>query len=1292
MSLILLFFVVILPLILYGFLRTKNVQTYLAGKVTTYLSKELKTDIHITGIDVSWFLDVVLEGVYVGGQDHDTLLFAPKIILDVDKLHYRRHDLNINSITLDRAFFSLNRKMTDSTYNIQYLLHYFASSDTTTNPNRKPWKVYVKGVSLRDSRFRLNDAHQPDTLKGVNVAHLDLNHINLILKDITINNDTITTRIEQVALIDKSGFRIVKMNAAVFFSSKQITLKDFNLRTTYSNIETDLSFRFDELADFNDFVDKVDIKAYLLPSDVDMKDLVYFVPEMKGMEEHLIIDGEVEGKINNLKMKDFRFEYGTFTRFRGNIRLKGLPDIEETFIQLVIKEFNTTHYDLNNISLPGGAKLSVPEQIVQMGNIRVKGNFTGFFNDFVSYAQFNSEIGSVFTDLSLKSNAKEGNIEYSGNVKAKEFNIGQLLGQKDLGKCNLEATLTGSGLSLDNLILNIDGIIDSIYFKNNNFREVRISGGFINRTFSGNLMVRDNRLEMDFDGSVNLNKIHPVFDFTALIKNASLNSLNLTHSDSVMSIATNLTAHVEGIDPDSITGSLRLDSTTFRMNRSRYFMNRMDFSVTPVENGAKNILLNSDFVDASLNGSFTWEEILPSFKNMIAGYLPALFRNQNLEPVKNNPRFVFKALLKNTDPFSRMFLPIVKLAPRSELHGTYNPSENITAFHADAGWIDVSGVHLSGWSMDASFSAGKMGIKTACEHLDLSDSLGLDRLVLESKAGNDTVSFSVNWQNENQKVKNSGDLKGYLSLIQHDIYRFHFNPSKTIVNDSLWIIPDNNLVTIDSTSIRIDNLLFVSGSEKIKLDGEISPDPQKPMDISLDGFDLSNFDILTLDQDVDFDGLISGKIEVRNLMKIPIISTNLTVHGLAFNKDKLGNAVISTNWIPDMKAVYARVDIIYRGNIGESKPLQLDGYYYPDKRDNNLDFNIKISDFKLRTISNFLSAFTSKFTGYATGDLTLKGSFAKPVLTGKVNVKRGLIRIDYLNTEYSFSNEVEFGRNFIGLNELVAYDSLGNKATIEGKIYHDYFYRFRVDITVKPNNTLVLNTERADNDLFYGRGFASGNVHIHGPVDNIVIDITAKTCKGTQVYLPINTTMDVSENAFITFTNARTDTVHRLHQQLVDDTGIGVNFDLNVTPDASIKIFMPFDMGNIKTTGSGKLKLLLNTRGQFNIYGDYRVKDGSFLFTLQNVINRYFEIQQGGTIMFSGDPYDTQLDLRAQYVIDVPLTGLRLSADQLQNLKKKIPIRCIIDLKGNLFNPELTFKIATSEKDPPRSIPITSSK
>ena len=96
-------------------------------------------------------------------------------------------------------------------------------------------------------------------------------------------------------------------------------------------------------------------------------------------------------------------------------------------------------------------------------------------------------------------------------------------------------------------------------------------------------------------------------------------------------------------------------------------------------------------------------------------------------------------------------------------------------------------------------------------------------------------------------------------------------------------------------------------------------------------------------------------------------------------------------------------EIIYTGNIGKSKTLEVLGTYYPNRQENNYNIGFSLNNFKLNTLQPFLKSFSSQLQGEATGKARITGSKEKPQLLGEINLHRTQLKIDYTNVVYALA-------------------------------------------------------------------------------------------------------------------------------------------------------------------------------------------------------------------------------------------------------------------------------------------------
>jgi hypothetical protein len=170
-----------------------------------------------------------------------------------------------------------------------------------------------------------------------------------------------------------------------------------------------------------------------------------------------------------------------------------------------------------------------------------------------------------------------------------------------------------------------------------------------------------------------------------------------------------------------------------------------------------------------------------------------------------------------------------------------------------------------------------------------------------------------------------------------------------------------------------------------------------------------------------------------------------------------------------------------------------------------------------------------------------------------------------------------------------------------------------------------------------------------------------------------------------TFQNTLKDNV----SNKLDLTGITLDFNLDITPDAQFEIIFDYTSGDIiRGRGNGDLQLQLDTRGEFNMFGPFEFEQGGYNFTLYDIINKDFTIKRGSRITWYGDPYAATLNISATYEqlasFGPILTNQDLAA--LPQLRRKYPVDVLLELKGPMMSPDIEFDIVTS--DLPQSIVV----
>ena len=130
---------------------------------------------------------------------------------------------------------------------------------------------------------------------------------------------------------------------------------------------------------------------------------------------------------------------------------------------------------------------------------------------------------------------------------------------------------------------------------------------------------------------------------------------------------------------------------------------------------------------------------------------------------------------------------------------------------------------------------------------------------------------------------------------------------------------------------------------------------------------------------------------------------------------------------------------------------------------------------------------------------------------------------------------------------------------------------------------------------------------------------------------------------------------------------------INVNPQAELQLLMDAATKDyITLRGSGMLQVSYYNKGSFDMFGTYRVTEGTYGLTIQNVIRKNFTFTEGGTIIFSGDPYDANLHLQATHIVNgVSLSDLNVG----QSFSNMVRVKCLMNISGQPSQPILDFDL-----------------
>jgi len=1244
-------------------LQFKPVQTYFAQKAASYLSKELdyKNTISIKSLYLKPFKSIVLEDLLVLDEQKDTLLYMPKFLVDLNKLSIDERIVNVNTVQLNNGKFFL-KDYKDSTSNLDVIINYFDSGPTTPKKKKKPYNITFDRIILNKIAFKYKNYKIKDTVqKHVNFEDVSLTELSGIFEGLDTKDHLAKAKIKNLTFREKTGFYLKNLSAETTIDSNKIELVNLLLVTNQSRLTNYYQMQFKSFRDFNHYIDNVRMKAIFKDSHLSSRDVAFFAPELEDMHLDLDIDGQISGLVGDLRAKKLSLKAGKATYIKGDYVIKGLPKWKETFMDLKIDLAGTNRADLDEVikGITGKKTSDIPVLVNKFGNINFNGSFTGFQNDFIAYGEFKTKLGRLVSDVNMKIDKRDVP-SYAGNVKTFDFDIGTLLDEKSLGRISSSLNVKGRGTALKELSENLKGDVQYIDFNNYRYTNVKVNGTLEKKYFDGKLSINDKNVKLVFDGNVNLNPKLPVFNFNANISGAKLKALKLL-KDSLM-VDAKFSTHFSGTNLNNIEGNLSINNIRLENPKGVYNID----SVRLVANGTgvnRNLTINSDILDASIKGEYDLNSIGSYYKAIAKTYIPS-FKTDIIK--YKNQIFHFNLNIKKFEPVAQIFSPGLKLDEGASFSGDFDSRNNTATLSGFIKNLKYKSIVVNNIILDENTTPQQLQLIVTSDLVQLNDSLFIKDVNISNILRNDSLAFNVKLSNTDEA--NQLDLNGLVEFTknQDTTARLSILPSILKINNENWRIQDKVRIAFNNDKTLIENFDLSNGIQEITVNGLVSGDPKDLLQIGFKNFSLKTLNPFTKGAGIKLSGNVNGNTNLYGLLKATKVSDNIKIDSLNFNDVYIGNLTDTSSFNNELNMVKVYTQIKADG----SETFKLKGGL--DLKQKEIDLQVKMNESKLAILEPFVKKLVSNLKGNISSDLTIKGKFDQPVINGSVTLDRGQLMVNYLKTVYVITDRMNVENSVINLDNFKLTDLEGHEALATGEVNLNNIDDPTLNVTINANNFMALNTTARDNSVYYGRAYGTGVFKFNGPTSKMKIDIKAKTEKGTVFNLPLNSSETVSDKDFINFVSRDTT---KMVKKSTNFDGLMLTFKLSIDPNTTANIYTT--LGNLSGKGNAELNLNINSFGDFEMSGDYIIETGSFDFTAQEVINKKFEIRQGGTIRWTGNPTAAQINIKAIYALRANLNELFKAAnrDASSNANQRVNTEVEMGLSGLLLKPDIKLDI-----------------
>ena len=1048
-----------------------------------------------------------------------------------------------------------------------------------------------------------------------------------------------------------------------------MVFSDLQIETLASIVKGQLQLDY-QRKDLKSFSEKVQVSGFFVNSNLDLDEFSLLYDEF-GANQKVEFSTSFSGTLENLLFEDFNLNNSRNTSIIGSLRFSKLfaPSSDNFELDGKFEKISSNYEELVAL-LPRVLGNTIPSGFKALGRFNLSGQANVTKESVKAVMDVNTNIGDFFIDLNLYEIELIDNASYTGEIRFTDFNLGKAIGEPMIGLVTSSLRIDGSGFSKENISSDIKGVIDSFVFRGYDYSKLQLSGVVMNKVFNGQLDTADTNLKLNFSGLVDFSGAENIYDFSALIDYANLNALQLVARDQISILRGEMFVDMKGSSLDDAYGVLSFKDALYENQNDRYEFKDFEITSDFNLNRTRTIQVNSpEIVNGSLKGKFRINDLPDLIRNSL-GDIYTKF-NPFLVIDDQYLNFNFKIYSK----IMELFYPDIKLGPNTSVKGRLESDPNKFKLTFKSPTIEMD-----------HFYADKIKVQLINDNPLFNSYIEVDSLAtkyynasefsLINVILNDTLYVKSEFKG-GEESKDIFDLNLYYTTNEANKSVIGVKKSTAIFKEIPWLINSSqdgpNTITFDRDfkEVLVDNLMMSFADEEIRLNALVESSGNSSLDLEFKDVDISK--VTPSIKNLKLDGNLNGSLNVSKTQSIYLPKSSLTIDDFKVNDFNLGS--FKSNIQGNQSLTNYDVSVSLKEDDNES--LSVVGTFDVSGPNSSLALDISFSDFILNPLNPFGADVITNIRGGISGFASVSGRLEKPQIDGLLVLNNGGLAIPYLNVGYDFADATVINlekQSFIFDQAIINDVDYQSKAYLNGGISHNNFSNWSLDLNIDSDRLLVLNTIEQDESLYYGTALVDGDINISGPTDQLFIEANVGTSQGTIFKIPLNDSEILSESSYVNFLSPDQKLAQSAVQAFeIDDVkGLEMEFNMDINDNAEIEIIIDKQTGSsIIGRGNGSMLAQINTKGKFQMFGDFIVLSGIYNFSFGRIIQKKFKVVKDGTIAWDGSPLNADINIKALY------DGINVNPSTLLDnpINQSIPTEVEVHLTGQLEKPDLNFDI-----------------
>ena len=1289
--------VAVLYLALYILLSVPPFQRAVKNVAQEELTKMFGSEVTIGDLSISPFNEVVVHGLKVVDKSGKQCLGVETVGAGISlwKL-IRDQRVEITYAEIIGLDAKIYQPAQDAPLNIQFIIDAFKPKEKNKPPTK--FDLKLRNVVLRRCAVSFDKEWIP---RNEDPLRTDFNHLRLsdLKADIYIprlSNDDISVDLRRLAFMLSGGLKVETISLKTHITPRSISVNDLVLKLPGTEIRpSDISLNFNGYKEIPEALKTGIHRLVLVENTVTPSDFSWLLPVLNRYQQQFLLSLEASGNLNSLSLERFSI------------------DSEEDDLHLSLRGEGDRLLDRDSLSVAidelklKASPMAVREAYTQLPGISAKvRDILSACGTIELTASGKATPARGLADLDCKVETSIGGAMVTGKGRGLAKNrgtfdleaatdnldLGRLLNNPRLGVTTADVTFEGSIVGKD---VNGEGAVyvSDIFFNGASYGGIVAEVAKDGKDVQAHLTSDNEALAAELTADGHLDGEETWLNVDANVDYMHPARLGFLTKYSEYALTGHATAQLEGNTPDNVQGEVRL--TDFNFYAAEQKSVQLDRLVLKSHNNdsIRNIQLRSDWVDADVTGNFRFKELAQEVKCMVAAALPSLVTCEEVEKEFTSDAKLDLTVKANNSLTEFLNLP-VRLLVDIPVHGNIDAAANTASLDIDVPYIQQGKNKLVRDTRVGVMLEGDTGVAKLTGATTFPAKKGDMAMNLSLYTHSDNVFADISWDTLGNSFL-SGNMSLGAQIAKNEFtgkpdVHLDINPSTLEFGTTKWNV-DKASVNYDNGIVDVNGLRLWHENQFVEIDGRASAESTDSLKVKLADIDIGYiFDTLNINY-VTFGGTATGDITAWGaLSHEPVAFTdNLDVKQLAYNGTVLGDAIIKSHWDNDQKEVTINADI-----TGEDTSHALiDGGIWVTR--DSLSFDIDANKVPVGFLAPFMSAFTSDVRGKASGKAKLFGTFSDIDLVGRILADDISIKLDFTNVYYHGTDSVFLEPGKIVIPSFRLYDREGHSAIMTGELTHRYFHDPRFNFRISDvKGMLCYDTNAKMNPDWYGRIYGNGSAVVRGWPGTVSVSVDMTTVGNSTFTFVLNDTQAAEDYRFLTFSDKKKEEAERLRADSIppalaalqkkvvnpDDRPSTFMMDIRgtITPTTLMTLVMdPVAGDKITARGNGNIQMDYDSESdELAMFGKYELDEGSYNFSLQDLILRDFTIKRGSAISFNGDPFNALLDITATYRVNTNLSDLDKSFSTDRDLARtNVPVDAVLKVDGEMTHPDITFDI-----------------